>query len=91
MVTEQNIQKFSVQCKAIFEQLGRDVIGMREVVEGAVVAMIAGGNVLLEGVPGVGKNPFGAFVGEGVQPSLFENPVHARLNAGRRYGYKHHR
>lgn len=55
MVTEQNIQKFSVQCKAIFEQLGRDVIGMREVVEGAVVAMIAGGNVLLEGVPGVGK------------------------------------
>ena len=53
MVTEQNIQKFSVQCKAIFEQLGRDVIGMREVVEGAVVAMIAGGNVLLEGVPGV--------------------------------------
>ena len=55
MVTEQNIQKFSTQCKNIFEQISRDVIGQKEVVEGAVIAMIAGGNVLLEGVPGVGK------------------------------------
>jgi len=55
MVTEQNIQKFSTQCKSIFEQISRDVIGQKEVIEGAVIAMIAGGNVLLEGVPGVGK------------------------------------
>ncbi len=55
MVTEANIQKFSTQCKNIFEQIGRDVIGQKEVIEGAVIAMIAGGNVLLEGVPGVGK------------------------------------
>ncbi len=33
----------------------RDVIGQTEVVEGTIIAMIAGGNVLLEGVPGVGK------------------------------------
>ncbi len=55
MVTEQNIQKFSEQCKNIFEQLRRDVVGQKEVVEGTIIAMIAGGNVLLEGVPGVGK------------------------------------
>ena len=55
MVTEQNIQKFSEQCKNIFEQICRDVIVQKEVIEGAVIAMIAGGNVLLEGVPGVGK------------------------------------
>ena len=55
MVTEQNIKKFSTQCKNIFEQISRDVIGQKEVIEGAVIAMIAGGNVLLEGVPGVGK------------------------------------
>ena len=55
MVTEANIEKFSVQCKNIFEQIKRDVIGHQDVVEGAVIAMIAGGNVLLEGVPGVGK------------------------------------
>ena len=55
MVTEASIQKFSTQCKNIFEQIGRDVIGQKDVIEGAVIAMIAGGNVLLEGVPGVGK------------------------------------
>lgn len=55
MATEQSIQRFSEQCKNIFTQIRRDVIGQTEVVEGTVIAMIAGGNVLLEGVPGVGK------------------------------------
>ena len=55
MITEQDIQQFSKQCERIFTQIRRDVIGQQEVVEGTVIAMIAGGNVLLEGVPGVGK------------------------------------
>ena len=55
MITEQNIEKFSEQCKNIFTQIERDVIGQKEIVEGTIIAMIAGGNVLLEGVPGVGK------------------------------------
>ncbi|MBE6633121.1 MAG: MoxR family ATPase [Ruminococcaceae bacterium] len=54
-VNENDIQKFGEQCEKIFEQISRDVIGQKEVIEGAVIAMIAGGNVLLEGVPGVGK------------------------------------
>ncbi|MBQ8319303.1 MAG: MoxR family ATPase [Clostridia bacterium] len=55
MITEQNIQKFSAQCKNIFAQIERDVIGQKDIVEETIIAMIAGGNVLLEGVPGVGK------------------------------------
>ena len=55
MITEENIRQFSSNCDRIFEQIRRDVIGQEEVVEGTVIAMIAGGNVLLEGVPGVGK------------------------------------
>ena len=55
MVTEENIKKFSEQCANIFRQVERDVIGQKAVVEGTIIAMIAGGNVLLEGVPGVGK------------------------------------
>ena len=55
MVSEENILQFSKQCENIFKQIRRDVIGQNEVVEGTVIAMIAGGNVLLEGVPGVGK------------------------------------
>ncbi len=55
MVTENDIKQFSRQCRGIFEQIARDIVGQEEVVEGTVIAMIAGGNVLLEGVPGVGK------------------------------------
>ena len=33
MITEQNINKFSTQCKAIFEQIERDVIGQKDVIE----------------------------------------------------------
>ena len=54
-VGQNDIDMFCKQCANIFEQVGRDVIGQKEVVEGTIVAMIAGGNVLLEGVPGVGK------------------------------------
>ncbi|MCQ2399137.1 MAG: MoxR family ATPase [Clostridia bacterium] len=55
MVTEKDTEQFSKQCQEIFTQISRDVIGQKEVVQGTVIAMIAGGNVLLEGVPGVGK------------------------------------
>ncbi|MCL2821660.1 MAG: MoxR family ATPase [Firmicutes bacterium] len=55
MVTEESVKLFSTKCKAIFEQVERDFIGQKEVVEGTIIAMISGGNVLLEGVPGVGK------------------------------------
>ncbi len=55
MVTENDIKQFSAQCNEIFTQISRDIIGQEKVVQGTVIAMIAGGNVLLEGVPGVGK------------------------------------
>ena len=55
MVTEKNINLFEEQCKKIFAEVSRDVIGQTDVVENTIIAMIAGGNVLLEGVPGVGK------------------------------------
>lgn len=55
MATEKDILRFSEQCKNIFAQVERDVIGQKDIVQGTIIAMIAGGNVLLEGVPGVGK------------------------------------
>jgi len=55
MVSEKDIEQFCKKCDEIYTQISRDVIGQKEVVENTVIAMIAGGNVLLEGVPGVGK------------------------------------
>lgn len=55
MVTEESIQQFSAQCARIFEETRKDMIGQEDVVRNTIIALIAGGNVLLEGVPGVGK------------------------------------
>ena len=55
MINEKDIEQFSQQCNEIFKQVSRDVVGQHNVVEGTIIAMIAGGNVLLEVVPGVGK------------------------------------
>ncbi len=55
MVTEEALRSFSETSKNIFEQIKCDMVGQEDVVYGCVIAMIAGGNVLLEGVPGVGK------------------------------------
>lgn len=55
MIKEENIKKFNELSNKIFEEIKKDVIGQTEVIENAVIAMISGGNILLEGVPGVGK------------------------------------
>ena len=55
MVTEKDVQFFAEKSRKVLEEIGKDMVGQRNVVEDAVIAMIAGGNVLLEGVPGVGK------------------------------------
>ena len=59
MVVQEANQKtlavFEEKSKRIFAELRKDVIGQNEVVEYTVLAIIAGGNVLLEGAPGLGK------------------------------------
>ena len=37
------------------EEIGRVIVGQNQVVEATLTALICGGNVLLEGVPGLGK------------------------------------
>lgn len=49
------IQEFSESVAKIKAELHKDIIGQEEVIDDVVIAIIAGGNVLLEGVPGTGK------------------------------------
>ena len=55
MITEQNVTFFAEKSRQLLAEISKDMIGQQNVVENAVIAMISGGNVLLEGVPGVGK------------------------------------
>ena len=51
----ERVQKFNTAIQSVKTQLRRDLVGQDEVVDNVIIAIIAGGNVLLEGVPGVGK------------------------------------
>ena len=53
--SQETLAAFEEKSKRIFAELRKDVIGQNEVVEYTVLAVIAGGNVLLEGAPGLGK------------------------------------
>ncbi len=51
----EKVKEFNQVIERIKGELRKDVVGQDEVVENVIIAIIAGGNVLLEGVPGVGK------------------------------------
>ena len=53
-ISEQ-VADFSEKIKRVKEELARDVVGQKDIIDNVVIAIVAGGNVLLEGVPGVGK------------------------------------
>ena len=52
---KEQVKIFSEKIANLKEELAKDVIGQKDVIDNVVIAIIAGGNVLLEGVPGVGK------------------------------------
>jgi MoxR-like ATPase len=47
--------QFRTTFKKLKEEIGKVVVGHHEVVDALLIALFAGGNVLLEGVPGLGK------------------------------------
>ena len=51
----EELKLFAEKCEKIFREVKKDIIGQTEVVQYTIIAIIAGGNVLLEGAPGLGK------------------------------------
>jgi MoxR-like ATPase len=49
------IQDFSKTVLRIEQEIAREVIGLKDIIRHVLIAVISGGNVLLEGVPGLGK------------------------------------
>ena len=59
---EQTPEEVRQQCEAfcttyaqVKKEIGKVIVGHEEIVDGVLTALFAGGNVLLEGVPGLGK------------------------------------
>ena len=55
VASEQFLQTVTDQMKLVRDEIGKVIVGHDDVVEGVIIALVAGGHVLLEGVPGLGK------------------------------------
>ncbi len=55
LATETDVAAFASTFDAMVHQVERVVLGQESVVRSALIAMVAGGHVLLEGPPGIGK------------------------------------
>lgn len=49
------LDQFRSDFESLFKEIGKVIVGHQEIVQGTLTALIAGGHVLLEGVPGLGK------------------------------------
>ncbi|MCB9847909.1 MAG: MoxR family ATPase [Phycisphaeraceae bacterium] len=53
--TRAAIERFQRDYNAVRDQIARVVVGQRDIVDGVLTCLFAGGHALLEGVPGLGK------------------------------------
>ena len=54
-INENTIQETIEKVKKCEEEIGKGIIGQRDIIRQVLLAVLADGNVLLEGVPGLGK------------------------------------
>jgi len=54
-ISEETLKRATEAAAAMRAQIGRAVVGQAEVVDQVLAALFAGGHVLIEGVPGLGK------------------------------------
>ena len=55
MQPDEALQLATRQIKRVSEEIGKIIVGQQDVVDGVLICLLAGGHVLLEGVPGLGK------------------------------------
>ena len=51
---KEQLDQFRADFRRLREEIGKVVVGQGEIVEGTLAGLLAGGHVLLEGVPGLG-------------------------------------
>lgn len=70
MNTEEQIQSFRETYGLLKEEIGKVIVGHEHIVNGTLIALMANGHVLLEGVPGLGKTLLVRTLGEVLELSF---------------------
>ena len=67
MPSPQSLDRFTQEIDLVRREIGKVIVGHQEVVDGVLIALLAGGHVLLEGVPGLGKTTLLRTLGHALQ------------------------
>ena len=54
-INENMLKEVAEKIRKCEEEIGKGIIGQKEVIRNVLVSIFADGNVLLEGMPGMGK------------------------------------
>lgn len=55
MSIEERVEIFENNFRLVVDEIGKVIVGQRDIIEGVLTCLFANGNVLLEGLPGLGK------------------------------------
>lgn len=58
------LELFQQKIKECEQEIGKGIIGQRDIIRQVMLAMLSGGNVLLEGMPGLGKTMLVRTIGQ---------------------------
>ena len=67
MQSQNSLEEAASQIELVRREIGKIIVGHQEVVDGVLMALLAGGHVLLEGVPGLGKTTLLRTLGRALQ------------------------
>lgn len=63
-IDEEQIIEFSRKFNEIEKEISKNIIGQKHIIRNILIVIIAGGNVLLEGLPGLGKTQIVKTIGQ---------------------------
>ena len=70
MTQDPRVEQFISSFQALRSEVEKVIVGHREIIDHVLIAMFAGGHVLLEGVPGLGKTLLIKTLAEGLELSF---------------------
>jgi len=86
---EHLVAEFRDEFKKLRDEVGKMIVGQREIVEGVLVCLFAGGHSLLEACRGWQDAAHPHAVG-GAQPRLCPHSIYAGPHASRHHRHQHH-
>ena len=89
-VSAASVDRAAADLARVREEIGRVIVGQNEVIEGVLICLIAGGHVLLEGVPGSRENHPAPDPGARPGSAIFADSIHSGSDARRHRGQRHH-